>query len=54
MSSDVVDKIVSAACIPEEDAIFSRRLDEICLFGPREERERLARLMFERILGRKP
>ena len=47
MSSEIINKIVSAACIPEEDAIFSRQLDEIRLFGPANERERLARLIFE-------
>lgn len=47
MSSDIVDKIISAACIPEDDAIFSDELDEMRLFGPAEERERLARLTFE-------
>lgn len=48
MSSEIVNKIVSAACIPEEDAIFSRQLDGIYLFGPADERERVARLIFEK------
>jgi hypothetical protein len=47
MSSEIINKIVSAACIPEEDAIFSRQLDEMYLFGPADERERLTGLMFK-------
>ena len=47
MSSEIIDKIVSVACIPEDDAIFSRQLDEMHLFGPADKRERLARLIFE-------
>lgn len=50
--SDIIDQIISAACIPEEDAIFARRPDERCLIGPAEERERLAKLMFEKMVVR--